>query len=110
MLKTTNYVSKSTGVMLPEACALLRNLVLNSDNSIRATFAVQSSRKNATQFNALDKFEVRFIWDRKTDPAKMAYEVAKTEVHEVERWDTANEKVVKEKIPGPLFGWQDDYV
>lgn len=110
MLRTTNYVSKSTGVMLPEACALLRNLVLNSDNSIRATFAVQSSRKNATQFNALDKFEVRFIWDRKTDPAKMAYEVAKTEVHEVERWDAVNEKVVNEKVHGPLFGWQDDYV
>jgi hypothetical protein len=95
--------------MLPEACALLRNLVLNSDNSIRATFAVQSSRKNATQFNALDKFEVRFIWDRKTDPAKMAYEVAKTEVHDVDRWDEAAQKVVKEKVPGPLFGWADDY-
>ncbi len=109
MLKTTNYVSKSTGIVLPQACALLTNLIIEKDNRARAVFSVQSSRASATQYSALDRFEVRFIWDRKTDPAKMAYEVAKTEVHEVERWDAANEKVVNEKVPGPLFGWADDY-
>ncbi|MBQ5930227.1 MAG: hypothetical protein IIX02_05490 [Clostridia bacterium] len=110
MLKTTNYVSKSTGIVLPQACALLTNLTIEKDNRARAVFSVQSSRESATQFNALDKFEVRFTWDRVADPAKAAYLAAKTEAHEEEIWDKEREEPVKVVHYGPLYGWQDDYV
>ena len=109
-LKTENYVSKSTGITLPNAYAVLKNLVIESDNRARAIFAVQATRENAEKYNALDKVEVRFTWDRKTDPAKAAYEAAKAQMRDVERYDETEKKVIVEKEYGTLYGWQDDYV
>ena len=109
-LKTTNYVSKSTGITLANAYAVLKNLIIESDNRARAIFAVQASRENAEQFKPIDKVEVRFTWDRKTDPAKAAYEAAKAQMRDVERYDETEKKVVIEKEYGTLYGWQDDYV
>ena len=110
-LKTTNYVSKSTGLVLPEAYAVLKNLVVESNNSARAIFAVQASRENAQTYQAIDKVEVRFTWDRKTDPAKMAYEAAKVQVELETEYNpngTVKERKVKEY--GTLYGWEDDIV
>lgn len=91
-LITENYVSKSTGITLPKAYAVLKNLIIESDNSARAIFAIQASRKNAETYNALDKVEVEFIWDRKSNPVRMAYAVAKK-----------NEYCI-------LYEWDDDIV
>ena len=108
-LKTENYVSKSTGIILPKAYAVLKNLVIETDNRARAIFAVQTSRENAQNYNALDKVEVRFTWDRKTDPAKQAYETAKTETRTFEKYDAQdNPYTVTEK--GTLYGWENDFV
>jgi hypothetical protein len=108
-LKTTNYVSKSTGIVLPEAYAVLTNLIVETDNRARAIFAVQASRKNAQSYQALDKVEVRFTWDRKTDPAKMAYEVAKTQEEERTHYkEDGTEEIVK--VYGTLYGWENDIV
>ena len=110
-LKTTNYVSKSTGLVLSEAYAVLTNLIVETDNRVRAIFSVQASRENAQNYKAIDKVEVRFTWDRKTDPAKMAYEMAKTQVeYETEYAEdgTIKERTVKEY--GTLYGWQNDFV
>lgn len=109
-LKTTNYVSKSTGLVLPEAYAVLKNLVIESDNRARAIFAVQASRENAQNYKALDKVEVHFTWDRKTDPAKMAYEAAKTETRTVEMYNEATHTAIPVTEKGALFGWEDDIV
>lgn len=109
-LKTTNYVSKSTGITMPEAYAVLTKLFIEDNNNARAIFAIQSSREATKQYNALDKVEINFTWDRKTDPAKMAYETAKTQVIEVSEYDEAtNEFVTKNKL-GTLYGWQNDIV
>ena len=109
-LKTTNYVSKSTGLVLPEAYAVLTNLVIEHDNRARAIFAVQASRENAQNYQALDKVEVRFTWDRKTDPAKMAYEAAKAEKRTVEKYNEETYTAVAVTEYGTLYGWDNDIV
>ena len=110
-LKTTNYVSKETGLPLDEAYAVLTNLIVESNNSARAIFAVQSSRENAQTYRALDKVEVRFMWDRKSNPAEMAYEAAKKQVFlETEYNENGTVKERKVKEYGVLYGWEDDYV
>ena len=108
-LITENYVSKSTGITLPKAYAVLKNLIIETDNRARAIFAVQASRENAETYNALDKVEVRFTWDRKTDPAKSAYETAKTETRTVEVYDENGKPTTKTEY-GTLYGWQNDIV
>ena len=103
-LKTNNYVSKSTGIMLPTAYALLKNLIIESNNQVRAIFVVQTSRENASIYNAIDKVELYFEWDRKANPVEVAYEKAKTQVIEKEDYVTGN-KVTEHGI---LYGWEDD--
>jgi hypothetical protein len=108
-LKTTNYVSKSTGIYMPVAFALLKTLIVEADNRARAIFAVQTDRESANTYKAIDKVEVHFTWDRKTDPAKMAYEAAKTEVHDEEVYDANGNRTIT-RTEGVLYGWEDDMV
>ena len=108
-LKTTNYVSKSTGLVLSEAYAVLRTLVIESDSRARAVFAIQSSRENAQTYKAIDTHEIRFEWDRKTDPAKMAYALAKLQTEEIEKIDEDG-NVSVETVQSLLNGWEDDFV
>jgi hypothetical protein len=108
-LTTENYVSKSTGITLPVAYAVLTNLIVETDNRARAIFAIQSSREATKQFKAIDKVEVHFTWDRKTDPAKQAYETAKTEVKTVEKYNEKGEPYTEVEY-GTLYGWEDDIV
>lgn len=109
-LKTNNYVSKSMGIQLPFAYAVLRNLVIEANNQARAVFAIQTDRENAKKYTPIDKVEVHFEWDRKTDPAKMAYEKAKTEVREVKKWNGETHEEYTAMEYGTLYGWQDDIV
>ena len=108
-LTTENYVSKSTGITLPKAYAVLTNLIVETDNGARAIFSIQSSREATKQFKAIDKVEVHFTWDRKTDPAKMAYETAKTETKTVEKHNEKGEPYTETEY-GTLYGWEDDIV
>lgn len=109
-LKTTNYVSKSTGIVLPVAYAVLTNLIIETDDSARAIFAIQSSREATKVYKAIDKVEIRFTWDRKTDPAKMAYETAKTETKLVEKYNEETGEITQSVEFGVLYGWEDDIV
>lgn len=112
-LKTTNYVSKSTGLTLPTAYAKIKDLVLNGNNG-RAIFAIQSTREAVENYQAIDKVEVRFVWDRKSDIAKTAYEAAKKKKTRMEQNGELDgngvpievEVVVDEQF----FGWYDDIV
>lgn len=101
-LKTTNYTTKGTNMFLSEAYAVLRNLIIERDSSARAIFAIQKNRENANDSEPLEKVEIRFDWDRKTDPAKMAYAYAKTEIKQ-----TDGENGITTEL-GSLYGWQDD--
>ena len=107
-LKTTNYVSKSTGLVLPEAYAVLTNLIIETDNRARAIFAVQASREATKRYKALDKVEVHFTWDRKSNPVVQAYETAKSEVKKFEHYNEVTGETLTGTEDGILFGWQDD--
>ena len=89
-LKTENYTSKSTGITLPKAYAVLKNLIIETDNRARAIFAVQASRED--------------------DPATMAYETAKTETETIKVYDKEKKAWVEKTEYGTLYGWQDDIV
>ena len=104
-LKTSCYVSKSTGVVLNNAYAMLGELVIGRNNQARALFLIQASRENVQSFKPLDEVYVFFTWDRKQDPAKQAYEEAKKQVIEAD--DEYGEKTTRKA--GVLFGWENDY-
>ena len=97
------YTSKSTGITLPTAYAVLKDLVLNGDKA-RAIFVIQSSRETTKTLKPIDKVEVNFEWDRKQDLAKMAYEKAKTQI--VKDYD--HERLIEIEDKGVLYGWEDD--
>lgn len=99
-----NYYSENTGVTLPTAYAILKDLVLNG-NRARAIFVIQSSRENTTLLKPIDKVEIYFDWDRKSDLAKMAYETAKSQKEEI-----YDGNLLIETIEGVLYGWQDNKV
>ena len=109
-LKTTNYVSKSMGITLPVAYAVLKNLIIETDNRVRAIFAIQASREATQQYTPIDKVEVHFTWDRKTDPAKMAYETAKKETTAIKKYSAELHHPVIVNVNGTLYGWEDDIV
>ena len=101
-LKSTNYKSKSTGLILDNAYAILKNLVLENDNEVRAIFSIQANREYAKQYKAIDTVEIKFIWDRISDLSKMAYQAAKEQIITIE--ETAEEQF------GLLYGWEDDII
>jgi hypothetical protein len=110
MLKTTNYLSKSTGITLPTAYAVLGDLVINrKTNNARAVFLIQANRENAMTLKPLDEVQINFVWDRKTDPAKMAYETAKAEKRTVEKYNEKGEPYTEVEY-GTLYGWDNDIV
>lgn len=111
-LKTTNYVSKSTGLVLPEAYAAIRKISVDLGIG-SALLAIQTSRERALDksYKAVDEVHINFTWDRKTDPAKMAYEAAKTQaVWETEYNKDGSVKARKIKEYGVLYGWDNDFV
>ena len=108
-LKTTNYVSKSTGLTLPNAYARIKDLVLNGNRG-RAIFAIQSSREAIDKFAPVDKVEVNFTWDRKTDIATAAYEAAKKETKTVQKFNYETKEPYTETEYGVLYGWENDIV
>lgn len=107
-LKTNYYTSKSTGVVLTNAYAILTNLILESDNRVRAIFSIQASREYVKNYKPLDKVEINFEWDRKTDLAKMAYEKAKNEIITKEVYEENLFEPTHTTEYGTLYGWQDD--
>lgn len=108
-LKTTNYVSKKTGVPMATAYAKIKDLVLNG-NKGRAIFAIQASREAMDVYEPVDKVEVHFEWDRKSDIAKTAYEAAKTETKTVEKYNPETGEPYTETEYGTLYGWDNDIV
>lgn len=108
-LKTNNYQSKSLGVLLPSAYAKLTMLNVYSDDTVRAIFTIQQTREAIEKLSAVDKVEITFVWDRVTDVAKMAYEIARNEIKTISITnDDGTEAEIK--VPGTLYGWQNDII
>lgn len=107
-LKSNNYVSKSMGIALTNAYAILSTLIVEKDNSVRAIFSIQASRERTKNYQPIDKVEVRFEWDRKSNPVEMAYAKAKEQIESVEVYNEATGEVITETKYGTLYGWQDD--
>lgn len=104
-----NYYSQSTGITLPTAYAVIKDIVLNGNNG-RAIFVIQSSRNATENFKPIDKVEVPFVWDRKTDIAKLAYETAKTQKIRNYEYNKSLGVDIEEEKEGVLYGWEDDIV
>ncbi len=102
-----NYFSKSTGLTLPTAYAIIKDIVLNGNNG-RAIFVVQSSRNATQNYKPIDKVEIPFVWDRKTDIAKVAYETAKTQKIKEQVFDELSGQHKEIEKEGILYGWTDD--
>ena len=109
-LKTTNYVSKRLNVSLSEAYAKLTELTLQKDNQARAIFSIQSTRENIENLAPIDTVEVNFVWDRKTDLAKMAYEEAKTGIKVYEVFNQVTGETETKSISSILYGWDNDFI
>ena len=89
-LKTTNYEAKKIGETLPEAYAMLDRCLVVKNNAY-ATFGIYAERDEAKKFNSVETKALAFEWDRKTDIAEQAYNLAKAK-------------------GGILEGWEDDIV
>ena len=110
-LKTTNYYQKETDLLLPVAYASLGDLVVNRyTNKARAIFLIQATRENSLTKKPLDEVKIEFVWDRKSDPVKMAYEVAKTQTISLDKIDEITGETISAVELGKLYGWQVDFV
>lgn len=111
-LKTTNHVSKSTGLTLPEAYAAIGDFVLNRyTNNVRAVFLIQTTRENALtkKYKPLEEVTIEFVWDRKGNPILVAYELAKKQIRTVEKYNEKGEPYTEVEY-GTLYGWDNDIV
>lgn len=90
MLKTTNYKTKRTDETLPEAYAMLDKL--NTDkNTVIAVFGIYPSREDAKRYRAIETKMLRFTWDRKSNLAEQAYNIAKGEKDIFNGWEDDRE-------------------
>jgi hypothetical protein len=96
------------GIALTNAYAILSTLIVEKDNSVRAIFSIQASRERTKNYQPIDKVEVRFEWDRKSNPVEMAYAKAKEQVIVEEVYEENAFEPTHITKYGLLYGWQDD--
>ena len=107
-LKTTNYLVKRTGAVLPEAYALIHSINAEK-NSVRVVFGVYANREKAKEYSPEETKQIHFVWDRKSDIAKTAYELAKGQtVEEHINHETGEKETIT--VNGVFYGWTDDIV
>lgn len=111
-LKTTNFHIKKYDLTLPTAYAKLRTLVLNSNGSVSATFAIQQSREHCGKYDPIDivKVDTTAVWDRNVPLEKFAYDSAKTQVHKKDIYNESTRTTEEVTEYGVLYGWQNDIV
>ena len=110
-LKTKNYTIKKTGITLPTAYAKLRTFVLNSDDTIRATFGIHTTRDKLSAYAPVEIVEVNVgKWDRKKTLQEAAYDAAKSEKHITHEWNAEKKSDEEVVTYGALYGWEDDKV
>lgn len=111
-LKTTNFHIKKFDLTLPTAYAKLRTLVLNSNGSVSATFAIQQSRANCETKEPIDivKVDTKEPWSRNIPLEQFAYESARTQTFTKPVYDETRKSTEEVTEYGVLYGWQNDIV
>ncbi len=107
-LKTTNYYVKDLGITLPTAYAIVKDLKIEGNRGV-AIFAIQSDRANATALKPIETVRVTFEFNRKENPVETAYMTAKSTKEEIV-YDEIRQENVKQVVPQPLYGWNNDIV
>ncbi|MBQ8323236.1 MAG: hypothetical protein IJX91_04645 [Clostridia bacterium] len=107
-LKTTNYEVKKLGITLPEAYAII-DKIDNEKNSVSVTFGIYAKREGQEKLQPIEIKKIHFVWDRKSDIAVTAYEIAKGQ-QLVEHEDPETGKIETTTVNGILYGWEDDYL
>ena len=108
-LKTTNLYIKKLDLVLPEAYALITDII-SVGVYAHATIGVQSSRENAKKMltKELDPYytvTIDFPIDRKVSDRVMAYRIAKEPIPMVRVTEEGDDIYLEE---GPFSGWEDD--
>jgi hypothetical protein len=80
----------NTNETMPVAYAIIDKMYLTK-NTVSVVFGIYASREEAMKFQAVETKTIRFKWDRKTNLAEQAYNLAKSE-------------------EGVLSGWMDEIV
>lgn len=88
MLRTTNYKMRTTNETLPLAYAKLDKMYTDK-NTVVAVFGIYPSKEDASRYRSIETKTVKFEWDRESNIAEQAYNLAKGE-------------------KGVLRGWNDD--
>lgn len=106
-LKTTNYKTNNTEIILPEAYAILESMDLYKYSGV-ATFAIQANRESSLNIQPVEKIKVTFTWDRKENPVEAAYTEAK-KIKTIEALSAYGEPYYI-TIKGYFADWEDDIV
>lgn len=104
-LKTTNYKVK-TGDVLENAYAIFSD-IKKIGQTFEATFSIYRERSAFNKTAPYEEKKVRFIWDRKSDLVKTAYEKSKEPI-KVERFDQEKNENITVVVNGIFTGWEDD--
>ena len=112
-LKTTNYEIKKTGITLPQAYAIVKDLTVKGTSGF-AIIAVQSSRENCEKvvkgkMQALEEVRIDFTVNRDTNDRATAYEKAKGQ-REVRQWNEETQQAETVLVNEPFYGWDNDIV
>ena len=106
-LKKTNYKIESLGITLPQAYAIIKDLVINGE-SARADFVIQASRENARNLKPLEIKTLHFKVDRNTNPYETAYIESKKPIVVDYKRNEELKRLEEVTKPGIFADWEDD--
>ena len=80
--------------------------IMDRLDEIEQKLKEKASREYVKNYKPLDRVEVKFDWDRKTDLSTMAYTKAKEQVLTFEEYNEQTGEVVERTEYGTLYGWR----
>ena len=105
-LKTNNYYVKDLGIIVPQAYAIIENIVIKGRYA-RADFIVQSDRTATSNKKPLERVSVEFTLNRNQNPFVTAYNTAKSQ-YEKNHINEETGEPEKLMVNQPFYGWVDD--
>ena len=92
-LKTTYYELKDSGLIIPNAYALIRDIEIHGKSGV-ATIVIQQSRELAVNKAPLETHKIYFEVDREKNPYETAYAKAKAPIIRKELVDCEKEGII----------------
>ena len=107
-LKTKNYIIEKSGIVLENAYAVVKKLIVDRGKGV-AIIGISNSRDNAINKEPLDEVKIKFTYDIDVDNiVQKAYETARGKKY-VEKYDWENQQFYYEEEDMPFHGWENDY-